>query len=157
MSEDFDDSAQLNAFEEAKMAARKKFDGMTLKELVGHMHRGKLAKEKLEAELRDVNAYYDVLRLEKVPERAELDGVESAKFEGIGRLSFRHDLFLQTKNPSELNLWLRGHKLGDLIKQTVNSSTLKAFIKNRIKDGKELPPAELVKVTPVTMATITKA
>lgn len=154
MSE-YESEGQQNAFEEAKAKARKAFDGMKLKELVEHMNRGRLEKEKLESQLREVNAWYDVLRFEKVPERMEADGVENVRYDGIGRVSLTADLYVQVKDQKELNLWLRTKKLGDLIKQVVHPSTLKAFIKSRIKDGKEYP-TDFVKVTPITRASITK-
>lgn len=49
--------------------------------------------------------------------------------------------------------WLIRNGSGDLIKETVNASSLKAVIKAKIRDGVAVPP-ELFKMTPVTYSSI---
>jgi hypothetical protein len=51
--------------------------------------------------------------------------------------------------------WLRTSGFDDLIVETVNSSTLKAWCKEQQKMGKA-PPDDLIKITPFTRASITK-
>lgn len=150
-----DDGRSQSAFETAKAEARTKFSSMKLRELVEHMNIHRQRKEVLEAQLSVVNAAYDVLRLEKVPERMEIDGVENVRYDGIGRVSVTADLYVATSDKAGLFGWLKKAKLGDLIQPQVNPSTLKAFVKKRIKDGKTYP-AEFLKVTPITRASITK-
>lgn len=150
-----EDSAALNSFEQAKMDARKQYDGMKLRELVEEMNVTRISKEQLEKQLALVNAAYDVLRFEKVPERMELDGVENVRYDGIGRVSITADLRVSVKDKDGLFGWLKKRKLGDVIKPTVNASTLTAMIKGLIKKGGELPD-EFVKLTPITRASITK-
>jgi hypothetical protein len=65
-------------------------------------------------------------------------------------------MYVRVTDQQHFYEWLESNNLGDLIKPTVASSTLKAFVKNRIKAGKDLPDAVL-KVTPFTRASITKA
>lgn len=117
----------------------------------------KAEKEGLEEQLGEVNAHYDVLRMEVVPQKMEEGGHEMLKIKGIGRVTLTGDLFVSTKKGAGGGLiaWFRKNKLGDIIKDTINSSTLKAFVKGRMKDGKPYPE-EFLNITPVTRASITK-
>src|SRR5690606_39367494 len=51
--------------------------------------------------------------------------------------------------------WLRDNGHESLVQETVNSSTFKAFIKERMKEGKEYPK-DLIKVNPFSRATVVK-
>lgn len=152
------DQTQDKVFEGLKSTARTKYRGIELKELVEAMHRGRTAKEKAEAELLEINAFYDVLRYECVPEAMDRAGVHNVTYDGIGRVSLTPDVFVSTKPGAKdaLFAWLKKNKLADLIQPTINSSTLKAWVKDRIKAGKKVP-SEHLNVTPVTRASITKA
>lgn len=114
-------------------------------------------KERLEEELKMVNAEFDVLRLEIIPSAMENKGLENFTVEGLGRVGLTSDMYVKVASGAQPKLfaWLRKRKLGDLIQETVNSSTLKAFVKGRIETGKDIPK-DLVKVTPFTRASITK-
>ena len=113
-------------------------------------------KEKGEEVMAKINAEYDVLRIEVIPKKMEDEGLENLKVKGVGRVNLTGDMYIKQANKSGLFSWLRKNKLGDLIQEGVNSSTLKAFIKGRIKDGKPVPGKELVVVTPFTRASITR-
>ncbi len=151
-----DEEGGQTLFEQAKASARKQYDGRDLKSLVEVMNGFRLKKADLEQKLAECNAYYDVLRMEKVPERMELDGVERVSYEGIGRVALTADLFVRTRDKVGLFGWLRKNKLSDLIQPGVNPSTLKSFIKKRMQAGKPVPN-DFVVVTPITRASITKA
>lgn len=152
MADEYEDKT---VFETAKAEARAAFGGHTLLEMVKAMKEYAGKKEQLENELKVVNAWYDVLRMEIIPEKMDNDGVENIKFDGIGRVSLTADMFVAVSDKSGLFEWLNEENLGDLIQPTVNSSTLKAFVKRRMADGKEVP-AEFLRVTPFTRASITK-
>lgn len=127
------------------------------------MQKVRASKDDLEEKLKEVNAEYDVLRLELMPTLLEDQGLENVKmadFYGPGesaRVQVAADLYV--KVPKEytesFHKWLKKNKLGALIQPTINSSTLKAFTKGRIEAGKKLP--EGLKVTPFTRASIVKA
>lgn len=149
---DFED---INDFDKAKAEARKSYNSLTLREMVEKMKEFGEAKEDLEAQLKIVNAHYDVLRMEIIPEKMDNDGVENVKYDGIGRISLTADMFVATADKEGLFNWFKTNGLEDLIQPTVNASTLKAFVKRRIVDGKEYP-TEFLRVTPFTRASITK-
>lgn len=57
--------------------------------------------------------------------------------------------------PANLHDWLCRAGAADLIQETVNAASLKALLRRRIEAGKDVPP-ELIKITPYTLAVITK-
>jgi hypothetical protein len=147
----------LGVFETAKREARDAYQTWPLLALIKEMCEYSAKKEALEDELKVVNARYDVLRLEAIPERMDADGVENMKVEGIGRVSLTADLLVSVRGGAKESLfgWFRDNGLSDMIQPTVNASTLKAFVKGRMKGGKSVPE-EFLNVTPITRASITK-
>ena len=102
-------------------------------------------------------AEVDYLRLTKIPEMLNEMEVSSVKIKGVGTLGTRMEASCSTKDKDALIKWLRSNDFEDLIStDTVNSSTLKAFINNQIKDGGIVPPVDVVKFTPFEMAVVTK-
>jgi hypothetical protein len=152
-----DKSEELGVFEAAKAEAREDVKNLSLLDKVSLMKQYAAEKEKAEEALKVINAWYDVLRFEAIPTQMEDDGIENVRFEGIGRVSITGDLLVSTKGGAKdaLVQWLGDHGLGDLVQEQVNASTLKAFVKRRIKEGKPYPE-EYLNVTPITRASITK-
>jgi hypothetical protein len=105
----------------------------------------------------EVWAEVDYLRLTRIPELLDEMGITSVKLKGIGTLGTRFEASCSTQDKEALLKWLRKHGYEDLIAtDTVNSSTLKSFITNQIRDKEKIPPAKIVKYTPFEMAVITK-
>lgn len=158
MAEFEDDVREGEARIERMQAYRDQHKGKTLKDLVLAMQKAQFRKVAIEADLKNANAEFDVLRFELVPEKMDEDGVERVSYDGVGRVSLTPDLRVNTPAGAKPNLfkWFKSHKLSDLIVPTVNASTLKAWVKQRMKEGKELPPSEMLNVTPITRASITK-
>ncbi len=152
MSDDCDD---LSAFDQAKANARREYAGFSLQALSGLQAALMVEKEEVEDELKLINAKFDVLRFELIPEKMEEEGIERVSFDEIGRVSLTADLFVSVRDKPGLYDWLQENGFGDLIQPVVNASTLKAFIKGRMKAGAEIPE-EFLNVTPVTRASITR-
>jgi len=104
-------------------------------------------------------AEYDAIRKYLLPERMEDEGLSNMKITGIGRISLRTDVYasILAVNKDVAYDWLRGTGHGGIIKETVHAGTLKALMKTIIKEGGDLPPEEIVKVQPYTIAVLTKA
>ena len=153
MSDEYEDVSAVN---KRKDEARLIYGGMDLHDLALNMKDLRAIKDDLEDRLKTVNATYDLLRIELIPAAMENEGVERVTYEGIGRVNLTGDLYVQVQNKPGLMDWLSDEGMGDLIQPTVNSSTLKAFIKRRIAAGQEIPE-EFVKVSPFTRASITKS
>ncbi|PIZ29608.1 MAG: hypothetical protein COY40_06515 [Alphaproteobacteria bacterium CG_4_10_14_0_8_um_filter_53_9] len=113
-----------------------------------------------------LHAEYDILRMVLIPEAMERENLESpVNVAGVGRVSLTGDLFVSVgaaepevgkDYKNEFYGWLRDNNLEDLITESVNASTLKAWVKGRIREAKPWPQ-DLLKVTPYTRASITKA
>lgn len=153
MAEEYEDQT---AFESAKATAREVYPALTLLEMVKKMRELEVQKEAASEELKIINAHYDVLRLEVIPEKMDAEGIENIKIEGVGRVSLTADMFTAVTNKVGLYDWFKTNNLADLIQETVNASTLKAFIKRRMKEAKPYPE-DCVRVTPFTRASITKS
>lgn len=145
--------------EEARKELARKEYGHSVKtiDLAFELDAIRRAKDYLDDLLKYVNAFHDVMRIELVPEAMEREHIENIRIEDLGRLSLTPDLYVSVKpaNKDDLMGWLQARKLGDLIQETINSSTLKAFVSRRIKEGKDYP-VDYLNVTPFTRASITK-
>jgi len=155
MSSDDNDDQQSSAFNKAKAAAREEYKTMTLFSMVEHMKLLRSEKDDLEAQLAIVNAKFDVLRTEVIPAKMDDDGIERITFDGIGRVGLTADMLVSATDKAGLFAWLHENGFQDLIQPTINASTLKAFVKNRMKEGKPVPE-EYLRVIPFTRASITK-
>lgn len=135
-----------------------KYKDYTIAELAAAMKDVKADYEDKKAIAGKAYAEFDALRLHIVPKLMEEMDISSVKIEGVGRLGVTTDLYagIVTDHKGEAYQWLYDNGHGDLIKGTVNSSTLKAFLKEQIKQGEEFPE-ELFKVTPYDRASLTKA
>lgn len=100
---------------------------------------------------------YDRLRLKTLPEMMIEDDVKTITFDGIGRVQLGADCYASI--PADMRedayKWLRENNAGSLITETVNSSTLKSWAKEKLESGVELP--ECFKVTPYSRVSIVKA
>lgn len=134
-----------------------KYDSMSLVELVREMRNVQQEKETIEAQLKKVNKVFDFLRITKIPQVMEDEGIPRLTVEGVGRVSLTADMHVSIKDgmKEDFYIWLRDNGRGDLIQPNVNPSTLKATVKGLVKNGEEFPD-EFLNVSPFTRASITK-
>lgn len=113
--------------------------------------------EEAKAEVSAIQKAFDTLRQVTIPDEMDAAGISSANFPGIGRLTLTADLFagIQPEQQHAAYQWLVAKGHGDLIKDYVHPSTLKAFIKELLENGESLPE-ELFKATPYQRASVTK-
>lgn len=148
---------ELGLFEQAKAYAREYYSTFTIQELALAMKEKQASKEEVETQLKKINADLDVLRFEKIPEKMDEEGIERITVTGVGRISLTGDMLVSTKSGMKEALfrWLDDNGLQDIIQPSINASTLKAFIKGRMKNGEEVPE-DCLNITPITRASITK-
>lgn len=136
-----------------------RYTGWAPDQLAVEMYNIRGVKEALEAALKHVNAEYDYLRTFKLPRVMEESDPPLERFTltGIGRISLASDMYVSVMKGMKPKLFefLRDIGKGDLIKEEVNSSTLKAVVKQMMAGGETIPD-DIVKVTPFTRASITK-
>lgn len=133
------------------------YDSQSLVELVESMQALAQRKDRAEEELKRINKEYDFLRITKVPQKMEDDGIERLTVAGVGRVSLTADMHVSVKadQRDKFYEWLRDNGRGDLLQETINPSTLKAAVKRMYSSGEEIPE-DLLNVSPYTRASITK-
>lgn len=133
------------------------FAAMSLQDMAIRIAALKDAGERLSAIKAATTKAYDYLTISITPDKMEDEDVETMKIAGVGRLQVKSDIrcSLPAKNRDAMKIWLEDEGHESMVTSTVNSSTLKAFVKERMKD--DLPyPKELLKVEPYSRATVVK-
>jgi hypothetical protein len=158
-------------------AWKQKYEKMPYKDIAARMLELRDQIAEAENTASALKAELDVIRIKVVPVRYANDGVTSQNFAGIGRLGLTKDAYCTQKpdKKDELFVWLRDNNFGDLIKDTVNPSSLKSLVKELAEDDQsrevEFTPGEdadeaektkfdqineLVNYTPFMRAAVTK-
>lgn len=121
-----------------------------MKVIKGQLEEAKRYKSELEAK-------HDFLRINVIPEKMDEQDVSNMTVDNVGRVSLTGDVraSILAADREKAYEWFEENGFGDLVKQSVASSTLKAFVKEQLKKGGDIPE-ELIKVTPFTRASITK-
>lgn len=134
-----------------------KYDGMDLVDLVMEMDDVRKQKESMENALKEINETFDFLRITKIPTVMNDENIDRISVKGVGRVSITADMHVSIKadKKDDFYQWLRDNGRTDLISETVNASTLKASVKKMFKEG-EIPPEDLLNISPFERASITK-
>lgn len=133
------------------------YEDMSLEAMAHEMKQVREELDDTKSESAKLQKQWDDLRKVHIPNKLEELGLTSAKVLGVGTVSERTDAYcsVPAANKQKLYEWLEEHDHGDLIVDTVNSSTLKAFMKEQILMGHEVPD-DIVNFTPYTYVAITK-
>tara|TARA_Y100000034_G_C6908939_1_gene422720 strand:- start:3656 stop:4072 length:417 start_codon:yes stop_codon:yes gene_type:complete len=101
---------------------------------------------------------YDHIAQILVPEKMEGEDIDVITVKGVGRLKVTSQLRCSVKaaHKFDLDQWLRTNGFEDLISTTVNSSTLKAFVKEQMSLGNEVP-TDYLNLHAYNMTSLTKA
>ena len=131
------------------------YDDMKVFQLASHLRDLKILKDEIKALHTAVNGEYDFLSVNVLPERMEDEGIETLKIKDVGRLQSAPDIRcnLPAANREAMQEWLTDKGFGAMVTPGINSSTLKAFVKDCIANGNPYPE-DLLKVTPFTRATV---
>lgn len=106
----------------------------------------------LEEQRKPLQKEYDRLRLEAIPSAMAEEDITSLTG-GFGRCTLTSDLYVSSPNKQGLHEWLEQTGNEALIQPTVNAQSLKAFCKEQMRKGEELPDG-ILKVTPFSRAVI---
>ena len=129
-----------------------------ISELVREQDTISFTLDRLEEIKKEFNKIYDLLRLSILPDKMDDEGITTVTVAGTGRATIQSDIYfsISKDNRDDAHDWLRNNGHGDVIKETVNSSTGKALAKELIKKGEDMP-SDLFKVTPFSRVQITRA
>jgi len=112
--------------------------------------------EEMEAIKTTYEALKQKLSRDTVPDAMRRDKIKNIAVFGVGMVSIGHRFSCSMLDKTEGFKWLRKNKLGDLIIETVNSSTLSAWANKRLTmEGKELP-SDIFKTSTSPYTSITK-
>jgi len=92
-----------------------------------------------------------------LPTKMDNEGISTINVKGIGRITITQQMSTTVKKDDqpELKEWLRENGYGALVTETINASTLKAWIKERIAESEEFP-AHLISIYAYEQASLTK-
>jgi hypothetical protein len=152
-----DEQEDLGTYAAAKSEFSAKYKALDLLPLVKELIKADQIKAEHKKRHTRAQAACDLLRMELIPNKMIAANQQTVTFKGVGRVALHPDLLISVKAgmKNKLCAWLRKNRLGDLIQGTVNSSTLRAWAKERMQKGKDVPRA-LLNVTPITRASITR-
>lgn len=103
----------------------------------------------------EIQKLHDYVSFTVIPEIMEDEGIDTTTYVGVGKIICESDMRcnVPAANRDLLKDWLVEHGHGSLVSETVNASSLKALIKEQLKEGNEIPD-ELVKIHSYTRAKI---
>lgn len=116
---------------------QKQYEAMPYKELAARMVELKTAIGEADRMSAALTAEFDVIRLRVVPNRFAEEGMTSLRIAGIGRLGLTKDAYcnrMRDSSEEEFFDLLRELGYGDMIKETVNPSSLKSAVKELFED-----------------------
>lgn len=97
------------------------------------------------------------VQTEILPQKMEAEGMSNVTVAGVGRLGnapqFRASVKAEHKH--DMQQWLKDHGFIELVQETVNSSTLKAWVKEQLEAGNEIP-TEYLNLHSFDLVTLTK-
>lgn len=113
--------------------------------------------EQLDETRKAIYAQLEGMSRNVIPEMMSEQGIKTISLEDIGyRFTVNARLSASIADKAKGYDWLREHGHGDLIQETVNSSSLSAFAKSFIAEkGQDLPP-EIFKVSTMRFTSCTK-
>lgn len=139
-----------NTYDEAVKA----YESLSYKKLALKFRELREQLEANKAESKRLNDMFDALTLKVIPDRMMEDDMRTMTITGVGRLELRPNVWTSTKDSMALQDWLKEHNLDEIIVPSVNGSTLKSVIKELKERGEEIPPEEIVEITPYIRATV---
>lgn len=102
------------------------------------------AKDQLDAVAKAKSALqeaYDNLRQRVIPSKMEEEGLSTITVAGVGRMTITAQLQVSVRPEFKIQLkqWLVDNGHAELVTETINASTLKAWYKEQLMNGEELP------------------
>lgn len=137
----------------------KLLEDLPTKDLIHEFKAAKEFKDAVDLIDKEASRVYDYMRLAAIPNRFEAENIKNVTVAGIGRVQLAGDLYagIAPGKQDAAFEWLRDNGRGDLVKETVNVTSLKAVLKAIIVKGEEELPEGVFKAEPFTRASIVKA
>ena len=139
--------------------AKERYEGQSYKELAGVFQALTQAKKDLKSELAVIEERLEALTIDVIPDKLAEDGMKNVTLADIGRWQVSPQAYCSTRagmGPAVQD-WMREHGFEDIISEVINASTLKAFIKEQLELGNDVPGDDLVNYEPYLKASLVKA
>ena len=104
-----------------------------------------------------IYAEFEFLRKNILPTRMDEMGIQTVLIKDVGRIQILPKLSATQIDKIALQEWLTKEGHGSLVAETVNSSSLAAFIKAQIADGEPIPDDSIIKISTYEVASVVKA
>jgi hypothetical protein len=114
-------------------------------------------KADYEDKIKNINERLKIMCIEVVPDKMAEQGLAGVPLADGGRIELRPKAYCSVRagKKPDLEDWLHTVEAADLIQPTVNASTLKAFCKERLSHGEEIPE-DIINYQPFVEATLIK-
>lgn len=111
------------------------------KELATFIRDQKIEIKAAENTLKALKADLQMVQEEVLPQKMEADELTSLNVDGIGRLTVAPQFRASVKAEHKMAMqeWLKENGFIELVQETINSSTLKAWVKEQLEEGNEVP------------------
>jgi hypothetical protein len=88
-----------------------------------------------------LSKWHDLVRKRLLPEKLQEKNINGISYAGIGKVSLIDDAYVSVKANKQQSAfeWLSDMGHGEIIKETVHAGALKALLKNKLKEGEEIP------------------
>lgn len=129
------------------------YENLTHEELGREMEAVRAELDAAKDKKTQLQKQYDYIVKNVMPRKMEEAGVSSFKLVSGKGIRINDDMYVSSRKDQQPDLfqWLNDNGSGDMIIETVNASSLKAFVKTCIKEGREYP-SDLINVKPVQEA-----
>lgn len=115
---------------------------------------------RLDALRKELNEALESLSRNGLPEMMADEGVRTVTLDDIGyrfTVSHRYSCSMVNKDTVKGINWLKENGHGDLVIETVNSSTLASFAKSQLEESGEELPTDIFKTSLMAYTSVTKA
>lgn len=124
-------------------------------ELAREMKDIKEALDDMEAKRKSLQARYDEIRKRELPDALATAGLANIRLDTGELFSPRQEVYANVlaANRPAFHFWMRDNGHGSLIQESINPQTLKAWAREQVENGRELPPQLTITKEPVIVMT----
>lgn len=137
--------------------SREKMELMKLPDMARTLKQLRVLVDTADELTKQISEVHETLAVNIIPDAMGED-IQTIKIKDVGRLQVRYDIHCSVKadKKDDLKKWLLENGHGALIMDQVNSSTLKAFVKEQIEQGAPYPE-DCLSIHSYSKASVVKA
>lgn len=130
---------------------------LTVSELAEYQNVLRSKLDSFDRAKKELQKVYDIVRNSILAGKMEEEGIKTITVENVGRVCVTSDVYasIKVENKERAYQFLRDTGNGDIIKDTINSSSLKSVVKSMLREGIEIPE-NTITYSPFLTTSITK-